>query len=36
MYGDFMGVMNMLQDNGFYSVALVGEDQEASEAVTHD
>jgi biopolymer transport protein ExbD len=26
MYGDFMGVMNMLQDNGFYSVALVGED----------
>ena len=27
LYGDFMGVMNMLQDNGFYSVALVGEDQ---------
>ncbi len=26
IYGDFMGVMNMLQDNGFYSVALVGED----------
>jgi len=26
MYGDFMGVMNMLQDNQFYSVALVGED----------
>jgi len=26
MYGEFMGVMNMLQDNGFYSVALVGED----------
>ena len=26
-YGDFMGVMNMLQDNQFYSVALVGEDQ---------
>lgn len=26
MYGDFMGVMNMLQDNGFYSVALIGED----------
>jgi len=24
LYGDFMGVMNMLQDNGFYSVALVG------------
>ena len=27
IYGDFMGVMNMLQDNGFYSVALVGEDK---------
>jgi biopolymer transport protein ExbD len=27
MYGDFMGVMNTLQDNGFYSVALVGEDK---------
>ena len=27
MYGDFMGVMNQLQDNGFYSVALVGEDK---------
>jgi biopolymer transport protein ExbD len=26
LYGDFMGVMNTLQDNGFYSVALVGED----------
>ena len=26
-YGAFMGVMNMLQDNGFYSVALVGEDK---------
>jgi len=26
IYGDFMGVMNQLQDNGFYSVALVGED----------
>jgi biopolymer transport protein ExbD len=26
LYGDFMGVMNMLQDNNFYSVALVGED----------
>ena len=25
-YRDFMGVMNTLQDNGFYSVALVGED----------
>lgn len=27
LYGEFMGVMNMLQDNGFYSVALVGEDK---------
>ena len=28
LYGDFMRVMNMLQDNGFYSVALIGlEDQ---------
>jgi biopolymer transport protein ExbD len=27
LYGDFMGVMNMLQDNAFYSVALVGEEQ---------
>jgi TonB system transport protein ExbD (group 1) len=26
LYGDFMGVMNTLQDNAFYSVALVGED----------
>jgi len=25
-YGTFMEVMNTLQDNGFYSVALVGED----------
>ena len=25
-YGAFMEVMNTLQDNGFYSVALVGED----------
>jgi biopolymer transport protein ExbD len=25
-YGNFMQVMNALQDNGFYSVALVGED----------
>lgn len=25
-YGNFMEVMNTLQDNGFYSVALVGED----------
>lgn len=28
LYGDFMGVMNMLQDNQFYSVALVGEAEE--------
>jgi biopolymer transport protein ExbD len=27
IYGDFMGVMNKLQDNGFYSVALIGVDQ---------
>jgi len=27
-YGDFMAVMNMLQDNNFYSVALVGEDKQ--------
>jgi biopolymer transport protein ExbD len=27
LYGEFMSVMNMLQDNGFYSVALVGEEQ---------
>ena len=27
MYQDFMAVMNKLQDNGFYSVALVGEDK---------
>jgi biopolymer transport protein ExbD len=26
LYGDFMGVMNKLQDNGFYSVALIGND----------
>jgi TonB system transport protein ExbD (group 1) len=26
MYKDFMGVMNALQDNGFYSVALIGMD----------
>lgn len=25
-YGEFMQVMNTLQDNGFYSVALVGQD----------
>ena len=27
MYKDFMGVMNALQDNGFYSVPLIGLDQ---------
>jgi biopolymer transport protein ExbD len=27
LYEDFMGVMNKMQDNGFYSVALVGEDK---------
>jgi biopolymer transport protein ExbD len=27
LYQDFMDVMNKLQDNGFYSVALVGEDK---------
>ena len=26
-YGSFMEVMNMLQDNGFYSVALIGTDE---------
>lgn len=26
LYGDFMRVMNTLQDNGFYSVALIGTD----------
>jgi biopolymer transport protein ExbD len=26
LYEDFMRLMNKLQDNGFYSVALVGED----------
>jgi len=25
-YGEFMQVMNTLQDNGFYSVALIGQD----------
>ena len=27
LYQDFMAVVNKLQDNGFYSVALVGEDR---------
>jgi TonB system transport protein ExbD (group 1) len=26
LYKDFMGVMNALQDNGFYAVALIGTD----------
>ncbi len=26
-YRDFMGVLNALQDNGFYSVALIGKDE---------
>ena len=26
-YLDFMNVMNKLQDSGYYSVALVGEDR---------
>jgi biopolymer transport protein ExbD/biopolymer transport protein TolR len=30
IYGDFMHVMNELQDNGFYSVALIGTDQRGS------
>jgi biopolymer transport protein ExbD len=25
VYGDFLDLMNKLQDNGFYSVALIGE-----------
>ena len=27
LYGQFMDLMNKLQDNGFYSVALIGEDR---------
>ena len=34
MYKDFMGVMNALQDNGFYSVALIGLDQNRPGAST--
>lgn len=30
LYGDFSDVMAKLQDNGFYSVALVGEDHSTS------
>ena len=29
-YGNFMSVMNALQDGGFYKVALVGEDLQSS------
>ena len=32
LYGDFMGVMDKLQDNGFYSVALIGTDQRGHKA----
>ena len=31
-YGDFMDVMTTLQDNGFYSVALIGLDQSHAKA----
>lgn len=31
-YGDFMKVMNTLQDNGFYSVALIGQDDKPAGA----
>jgi biopolymer transport protein ExbD len=30
LYGTFMQVMNKLQDEGFYSVALIGEDKKTS------
>ena len=33
IYGDFMNVMNKLQDNGFYSVALIGTDQRGGRQV---
>ncbi len=33
LYGDFMGVMNKLQDNGFYSVALIGQDTAAKKSL---
>ena len=29
-YGEFMQVMNTLQDNGFYSVALIGQDNSSA------
>jgi len=31
-YGEFMQVMNTLQDNGFYSVALIGQDDSGETA----
>lgn len=31
-YGEFMQVMNTLQDNGFYSVALIGQDNSKAPA----
>jgi TonB system transport protein ExbD (group 1) len=34
IYGDFMGVMNKLQDNGFYSVALIGLDQRGKHGIS--
>jgi TonB system transport protein ExbD (group 1) len=36
IYGDFMGVMNKLQDEGFYSVALIGTDQRGGAASTDE
>ena len=33
IYGDFMGVMNKLQDNGFYQVALIGIDQNGKKSL---
>jgi len=34
-YGKFLDVMNTLQDNGFYSVALVGEDRSGVGGARH-
>ena len=36
VYGDFMGVMNKLQDAGFYSVALQGTDQKGGVVATDE
>jgi len=36
IYGDFMGVMNKLQDEGFYSVALQGTDVRGGVVATDD